>query len=132
MAERGTTPPAGHKDGLHILLVDDSRDACTVMQMLLELHGYKVQTAHTGRSALEAAETARPDVVLLDIGLPDTNGYEVCRQLRARDHLRSAMIIALSGRGEPEDRARSEAAGFDHHVLKPAEIDQLRSLFPQA
>ena len=132
MAEPGTPSGEGHNGGLRILLVDDSRDACTVMQMLLEMHGYQVQTAHTGRAALQVAETTPPDVVLLDIGLPDTSGYEVCRQLRARDQLRSAVIIALSGRGEPEDRARSEEAGFDHHVLKPAEIDQLRSLFPRA
>ena len=116
---------------LRILVVDDSRDACTVMSMLLELYGYEVHTAQTGQAALEAARACRPDVVLLDIGLPDLSGHEVCRQMRACDELRSVTIIALSGRGEPEDRARSRAAGFDHHVLKPADVEDLRALFPK-
>ncbi|HUG89992.1 MAG TPA: PAS domain S-box protein [Planctomycetaceae bacterium] len=122
---------AARSDRLRILVVDDSRDACTLLAMLLESYGDEIITAHTGQAALEAAREQRPDVVLLDIGLPDMNGCDVCRQMRAAPELRSARIIALSGRGEPEDRARSREAGFDHHVLKPADVEELRALLPR-
>lgn len=123
--------PLNPSGRLRILLVDDSRDACTVMGMLLETYGYEVRVAHTGDAALAVADEYRPQVVLLDIGLPDLDGYEVCRRLRSREAVASATIIALSGHGEPEDRTESRAAGFDHHVLKPANIGELQRLFPQ-
>jgi CheY-like chemotaxis protein len=128
----GQQSASGARSGpLRILLVDDSPDACTVMGMLLEMGGYEVGTAYSGQAALDAARARTPDVVLLDIGLPDMSGYDVCRRLRAEPGTRSAVMIAWSGRAEPEDRARAREAGFDHHVLKPADLEELQALFPK-
>jgi DNA-binding response OmpR family regulator len=124
------SPTVSPLDGLRVLLVDDSRDYCTVMGMLLELSGIEVRAAHSGQAALAAADECRPHVVLLDISLPDLSGYEVCRRMRSRPNIRSATIIALSGRDETEDRTRARAAGFDHYVLKPADLEDLLKLFP--
>jgi CheY-like chemotaxis protein len=122
---------AAHGRPLRILIVDDSPDACTVMSMLLEMSGHDVRTAHSGRAALDVARATSPHVVLLDLGLPDLSGYEVCRRLREQPETQAAVLIAWSGRAEPEDLARSRDAGFDHHVLKPADLEELEALFPK-
>jgi len=113
--------------GRRILIVDDNADAADVLQSLLCLSGYEACVAYDGQSALATAESVQPDVVLLDIGLPDISGHEVARQLRARrgENLR---LIAISGWGQETDRSRSERAGFDLHLTKPVDVEQLLAL----
>lgn len=115
-----------------ILIVDDSRDGGESLAMLLRVLGADVGLAHSGRMALECVETFRPDVVLLDIGMPGMDGYEVARRIRANPENRNISLIALTGWGQEEDRRRSVAAGFDHHLVKPADIEQLRQLLTVA
>ncbi|MGE3492400.1 MAG: ATP-binding protein [Vicinamibacterales bacterium] len=115
-----------------ILIVDDSRDGGESLSMLLRVLGADVSLVHSGRAALQAVESFRPDVVLLDIGMPGMDGYEVARRIRANRANRGIMLIALTGWGQEEDRQRSAAAGFNHHLVKPADIDQLRQLLSVA
>jgi len=115
-----------------ILIVDDSRDGGESMAMLLRVLGAEVALAHSGRHALECVDAFKPDVVLLDIGMPGMDGYEVARRIRANPANRNMSLIALTGWGQDEDRRRSVAAGFDHHLVKPADIEQLRQLLTVA
>jgi signal transduction histidine kinase/CheY-like chemotaxis protein len=115
-----------------ILIVDDSRDGGESLATLLRVLGAEVALAHSGRHALECVDTYRPDVVLLDIGMPGMDGYEVARRIRANPENRHISLIALTGWGQDEDRRRSVAAGFDHHLVKPADIEQLRQLLTVA
>ena len=115
-----------------ILIVDDSRDGGETLAMLLRVLGAEVALAHSGRAALECVATFKPDVVLLDIGMPGMDGYEVARRIRANPKSRHIQLIALTGWGQDEDRQRSTAAGFNHHLVKPADIDQLRQLLTVA
>lgn len=115
-----------------ILIVDDSRDGGESLSVLLRVLGADVSLVHSGRAALHAVESFRPDVVLLDIGMPGMDGYEVARRIRANSANRAVMLIALTGWGQDEDRERSKAAGFNHHLVKPADIDQLRQLLTVA
>jgi signal transduction histidine kinase/CheY-like chemotaxis protein len=115
-----------------ILIVDDSRDGGESLAMLLRVLGAEVALAHSGRDALECVETFKPDVVLLDIGMPGMDGYEVARRIRSNPAHRHISLIALTGWGQDEDRRRSVAAGFNHHLVKPADIDQLRQLLTVA
>jgi PAS domain S-box-containing protein len=114
--------------GLKILVVDDNRDAADACATLLELSGYHVQTAYTGRRALELAETFRPHALLLDIGLPDLDGYQLARKLRAAPWGRGIILIAVTGWGQEEDRRRAFDAGFDHHMTKPIAAEAVESL----
>ncbi len=111
-----------------ILVVDDNIDTARGLARLMALFGHTVETAHDGASALEAARTMRPEFVLLDIGLPGMDGYEVCERLRLEESCAGARIIAISGYGQDEDRRRSRAAGFDHHLVKPVELGELKAL----
>jgi CheY-like chemotaxis protein len=111
-----------------ILVVDDNRDSAESLATLLRLLGNEVRTAHDGRQGLEAAAAYHPDLVLLDIGLPGLNGYEVARRLRTEPNPHRAVLVALTGYGGEEDRRRSLAAGFDHHMVKPIDFDALRAL----
>ena len=104
-----------------ILVVDDHRDGAESMAALLALQGHEVRVAHDGESALAAAAEFRPDVMLLDIGLPTLSGYEVCRHLRAQGWGRHVTVIALTGWGDPDAVKKGEAAGFDHHLVKPVD-----------
>jgi signal transduction histidine kinase len=115
-----------------ILIVDDSRDGGESLALLLRVLGGEVALAHTGRQALECVTSFRPDVVLLDIGMPGMDGYEVARRIRANPANRHMQLIALTGWGQDEDRQRSAAAGFNHHLVKPADVDQLRQLLSVA
>ena len=115
-----------------ILIVDDSRDGGESLATLLRVLGADVALAHSGRSALERVTTFRPHVVLLDIGMPGMDGYEVARRIRANPANRGISLIALTGWGQDEDRQRSTAAGFNHHLVKPANIEQLRQLLAVA
>jgi CheY-like chemotaxis protein len=107
-----------------ILVVDDSRDAAETLALLLELDGHDVLIAHDGHRALELAMLERPAVMLLDIGLPGMDGYEVCRRARA-EGLSDTTIIAMTGYGQEKDRQRSSEAGFDGHTVKPVEMAEL-------
>ena len=89
--------------------------------MLLQFDGHETRMAHDGRAAIEAAERFRPDVILLDIGLPGMSGYEVCRHLRRTEWAGGITIVALTGWGQEEDRNRSREAGFDTHMVKPVD-----------
>ena len=111
-----------------ILVVDDLAASAETLMTLLELEGFQVKTAHEGMAALKIAEEFRPDVVLLDIGLPGMNGFEVANRLRSQPTSRDALLIALTGYGEAESRSRSEQAGFDFHMVKPADVNLLLSM----
>lgn len=113
---------------LRIMVVDDYVDAAESLAMLLEMEGHEVTTVHCGLQAIEQAQVFRPRVILLDIGLPGLNGYEVASRLRALPETRGAMLIALTGYGQAEDRNRSQNAGFDHHLLKPVNFEMLSEL----
>jgi two-component system CheB/CheR fusion protein len=107
-----------------ILVVDDNQDSAEGLAMLLEIYGHEVRIAFSGPEALDAARTFLPDVVLLDIGLPGMDGYEVARQIRAGR--KDCRLVALTGYGQEEDRQRSRDAGFDHHLVKPVDLEELR------
>jgi len=110
------------------LVVDDSRDGADSLRALLELLGAEVRVAYDGPAALETCHTYQPEVVLLDIGMPGMNGYEVARRIRQRPDFQDVTLIALTGWGQEKDRRNSEAAGFDHHLVKPINIDALQAL----
>jgi CheY-like chemotaxis protein len=115
-----------------IIIVDDSRDTAYALSRLLKHLGHQVEIAYDGPTAIEAARRFNPRFVLLDIGLPGMDGYEVAAQLRKEDCGRDAVIIAISGYGQESDRRRSREAGFDHHLVKPMSINDLISLISQA
>jgi two-component system, sensor histidine kinase len=110
-----------------ILLVEDHADAREALQVLLELDGYAVLTAAEGLAALDIARTKRPDIALIDIGLPGLDGYEVARRLCAAEGPRP-ILIALTGYSQPQDRRDAEAAGFDAHLVKPVDPADLTRL----
>jgi two-component system CheB/CheR fusion protein len=126
----GPTGP-GVAAGLTVLLVDDNQDSTRALGMLLEHFGHAVVTAHDGAEALLRAAEARPDVGLLDLGLPVLDGYQVAQALRARPGGERLLLVAISGYGQPNDRARSKAAGFDHHMVKPVDCGALLALLQQ-
>lgn len=114
--------------GWRILVVDDNFDSAESMAILLSMSGNECVIAHDGRAAIELAESFKPAVMLLDIGLPEMDGYEVCRIIREQDWGRSITIIAMTGWGQPEDRQRSKDAGFSAHLVKPVDISKLSAL----
>lgn len=111
-----------------IVVADDNKDSATSLAMLLEMHGYEVRCAHDGIEALEIAEEFRPDVVLLDIGMPRLDGYGAARELRKRAWAKDTVLVALTGWGQEEDKRLAREAGFNHHVVKPVDPDTLRGL----
>jgi CheY-like chemotaxis protein/nitrogen-specific signal transduction histidine kinase len=116
----------------HILVVEDNMDAADTLRALLELHGHRVDTANEGMSGLERALSAQPEVVLLDVGLPGMDGYEVARRIRAAKGIRRPLLVAITGYGAPEDRQRAIDAGFDAHITKPVEYPTLAALLATA
>ncbi|MBG6078002.1 PAS domain S-box protein [Polaromonas sp. CG_9.11] len=114
-----------------ILVVDDSRDSATSLAKLLNLTGHETHTAYDGLQAVEAAATFRPDVILLDIGLPKLNGYEACRKIRERPWSKDIVIVALTGWGQDEDRRKSKESGFDGHLVKPVDYAVLTKLLAE-
>ena len=113
---------------LRILVVDDNRDAADSLAMLLRITGHETHTAHDGAEAVAAAARLEPEVILLDIGLPRLDGYEACREIRQQAWARDAMIVALTGWGQDDDRRRSSEAGFDAHLVKPVDHTELLAL----
>ena len=111
-----------------ILIVDDNRDSADSLAMLLEITGNKTYMAHDGEEAIEAIEKHRPEVVLLDIGLPKLDGHEVCRRVRQQPWGKDIVMIALTGWGQEDDRRKSEEAGFNGHIVKPVDYEKLLDL----
>jgi PAS domain S-box-containing protein len=121
-------PVSGLVTPYRILVVDDNQDSADSLAMLLRFLGAEVEIAYRGDEALEALDARRPAVVLLDIGMPDMDGYEVARRIRRHPTLHEVTLIALSGWGQQEDRRRSLEAGFDYHLIKPVDINALQAL----
>lgn len=115
-----------------VLVVDDNEDTAWSFAMLLRAFGHEVRTAHDGPSGLEAALDERPDVVFLDIGLPGLDGYEVARRLRRRPELAAAVLVAVTGYGQDDDLRHSREAGFDHHLVKPARLEEVQAILSSA
>ncbi len=111
-----------------VLVVDDNVDAADMLVMMLQMFGHEVQAVYSGQTALETAVEYQPDFVLLDIGLPDMNGYEVARRLRQQPQTKDVRLIAMTGYGQDSDRQRSQEAGFDHHLVKPVDPQKLQDL----
>jgi CheY-like chemotaxis protein len=115
---------------LRVLVVEDNVDTGDSLSMLLRLHGHDVQVARTGPTALEIAFASRPDVVLLDIGLPGLDGYQVARRLREHPEFKDVTLCALTGYTPSEaDRQRQQETGFNHYYVKPVELAKLLELF---
>ena len=113
---------------LRILIADDNQDAATTLATLLEIMGHQVQYVHDGEAAVAAASEFNPQVVLLDIGMPKLNGYEACRKIRSHAHGAAMTVVAVTGWSQPDDRRASQAAGFDHHLVKPVDPAVLADL----
>jgi CheY-like chemotaxis protein len=123
-------PESSHETPRRILVVDDNVGTARMLMLLLgKLGRHEVHLAHDGASALAQAQAHRPDLVLLDIGLPGMSGYDVAQRLREQPEFRETLLVALTGYGQEEDRRRSYEAGFDEHLVKPPSMDVLRSLF---
>ncbi len=121
-------PVPGRAEPERILVVDDSRDAATSLAKLLEIMGNQTQTASDGLEALEIVPAFHPHLVLLDIGMPNLNGYDTARRIRQQACGRDLVLVALTGWGQQEDRRKSREAGFDHHLTKPAKLADLQKL----
>jgi CheY-like chemotaxis protein len=119
-------------DKLRVLIVDDYEDAAEATCMLLSFLGHDCRFVTTGYEALACAEQFAPDVAILDIGLPDLSGFEVARALRKQLAGKPLYLAAVTGWGQPEDRVKAFAAGFDHHVLKPADQAKLQRIMDLA
>ena len=115
-------------EGARIMLIEDHPDAAESLALLLELLGHRVRVFSEGAAALASASADPPDVMVVDIGLPGIDGYEIARRVRRDPHLRHAVLIALTGYGTEDDRRESKAAGFDHHLVKPVEPRALEDL----
>jgi CheY-like chemotaxis protein len=117
---------------LRVLVVDDNVDTVTTLALLVQESGHEVRTAYDGPAVLEAALDYRPNVVLLDIGLPGLNGFEVAKRLRQQPVLRNAVLVAMTGYGRESDRRRSQEAGFDHHLVKPGDFGKVLEILATA
>ncbi|RLP55060.1 MAG: PAS domain S-box protein [Ketobacter sp.] len=113
---------------LRIVIADDNKDAASTLSQLIEILGHEVFIAHDGWDAIQLAEKVQPDVILMDIGMPNMNGYEATREIRLRPWGIGITIIALTGWGQSEDRRKTAEAGFDHHLVKPLDLNELTSL----
>ena len=111
-----------------VLIVEDNRDGAESLRILLELRGHDVRVAYTGTDGVKVAHTWKPEVVVCDIGLPGLDGYGVAREIRHDQSTAGVRLIALTGYGQQEDRCRSREAGFDEHLIKPAEPETLQDL----
>ena len=119
-------PPPPPEMPRRILIVDDNTDSARSLAMLQKRRGHETRTAFTGPDAVTAAAEFLPEVVLLDIGLPGMDGFEVARRIRTMPGLERTFIVGMSGYGSDEDREQGRAAGFDEHLVKPIDLDRLR------
>jgi CheY-like chemotaxis protein len=110
------------------LVADDNEDSADSLCWLLQLYGHEVFTVYSGAPAIDAAERVRPHLIFLDIGMPDLDGYEVAQRIRQSDWGRQVTLVAVTGYGTQRDRQLAQAAGFDHHFLKPLEMTLLDGL----
>jgi CheY-like chemotaxis protein len=124
-AEAESAPPPPRR---RVLIVEDSADARESLRLLLELAGHVVETSEDGPSGLAKLQTFRPEIALIDLGLPGVDGYALARMARARPETRGIRLVALTGYGQAEDQRRALAAGFDLHVTKPVDPAALRDL----
>lgn len=113
---------------LRFLVVDDHEDSAALLERLLSLAGHEARSTHDGLAAVAEAERYRPDVILLDIGLPRLNGYDACRMIREQNWGANIVLLAVTGWGDDDDIRRSREAGFDGHLVKPVELDRLVDL----
>ncbi len=111
-----------------VLVVDDNVDSADMVTLLLQGSGYEVRAAYSAQTALVMASEYRPDIIILDIGLPEMDGYEVARRLRQRAELKDVQLVAVTGYGQDSDRQQSQEAGFDYHLVKPVEPEKLQAL----
>lgn len=121
-------PQRVNEGAMRVLVADDNADAAQTTAMLLEMWGYDVLVAENGSQALEFAERFRPEIALIDVGMPDMNGYQVAETLRRTPHGRNAKLIAVTGWGQEADKLEASRAGFDHHLTKPVEPTHLQPL----
>ncbi len=128
MNERQMRSSPTSQHSLRALVVEDREDVAMSLAMLLERLGYSVQVAPTAKEALEHGAHFKPEVIFLDIGLPDQSGYDVCKDMRRSEWASKAFIVALTGRNEPSDMIRSANTGFDRHVAKPMGFDTLQEI----
>jgi CheY-like chemotaxis protein len=124
----GPDEPAALKSSLRILIVDDNRDRVDSLSEMLRLLGHDTRTAYDGEQGVTVAAEFRPDVVLLDIGLPKLNGYEACRRIRGQPWGRGVVLVAVTGWGQKGDVRRSRETGFDHHMVKPVAPEALQQV----
>lgn len=117
---------------LKILIVDDNVDAAGMFAMLCQIDGHEVRTAYNGAEGLAAAQEFAPEAVFLDIGLPDMTGYRVAEEMRRLPSLEKAMLVAMTGFDDEEHQTRSERAGFNHHVVKPADHAFIKQILDEA
>jgi signal transduction histidine kinase/ActR/RegA family two-component response regulator len=129
---KGDNPMAQTENSLRVMIVDDNEDAAATLSMLLEALGHQVLVEHHPLRALESAKDYIPDVFLLDIGLPEIDGYELACRLRMQSNVRIATFVAVTGYGQQSDRIRTQTAGFDYHLVKPLDIDQLAAILANA
>jgi CheY-like chemotaxis protein len=115
-----------------LLVVEDNHDVAQMLSEVLHIYGYATRVAYDGISALEVAKSFRPDVALVDIGLPAMDGYQLARRLRQLPELRKTRLFAVTGYGQLADRMRSAQAGFDRHLVKPVDLEELRRLIDAA
>lgn len=128
LATEGLQRPPRATVKRRVLIVDDNVDAADSLAMLLNIDGHEAAAAYSATAALEAVERWKPEIVLLDVGLPEVDGYEIARRLRASNPVPGIRLIALTGYGRDEDRERAREAGFDDHLLKPADMEALQRL----
>jgi CheY-like chemotaxis protein len=112
-------------EGHLLLIVDDNMDAAITLGMFLELAGYRVMVEHTAKAAIARALASPPDACLLDIGLPDMDGIELAKRLRAEPGTSGSMLVAITGYGQDSDRQKALESGFDYHFVKPIDMDRL-------
>ncbi|MCA9114607.1 MAG: PAS domain S-box protein [Planctomycetaceae bacterium] len=127
--QEGQTEPDGTTSRHRILVVDDNRAAADMLSMVVRMLGNEVRTSYDGEQAIRAAAEFTPDLILMDLGMPRMNGYEAARHIREQPWGEPMMLVALTGWGQDEDRQRTREAGFDHHLVKPAEPAELKKLF---
>jgi CheY-like chemotaxis protein len=124
--------PASIDSTARVLVVDDNRDAADSLAMVLQLNGNDVRAVYTGEDCISTAQSFKPEIIILDIGLPGLSGHEVGREIRAAEWGQDILLVALTGWGQESDRQMSAAAGFDHHLVKPVSPDELMELLAGA